>query len=431
MPGANVFIGIKTRGRIIAHMFTWLGRTMQQAKGPDAKENEVAYVTVYNSIGKPEDVNQNSVFDRFLETNCTHLLCIDDDIMADEHLLERLVSYNLDIVASPVLIMGEKGVTYFASNFNKEDETYTTVDVFPPNNSLQECDAVGFGCILIKRHVVEKMPHPKYETVLTEKGFMKIPPDNQFCFKAKELGFKVHVDGTMMLGQISEVNLLYVLQGYPNFVPPIEEINKARTMHKWMQENMEDFSLYNPIIEQIFKSGIRIQQLPSELDQLLDFLKDFHIKTYLEIGRLDGGTLMLFSKFLGDEATLISVDIHPMGRSFAFPSNQIVRLIDGSSLNAETYDSVLRVLGRHQVDLLFIDGDHYNAERDFNHYKDLVRSGGYIVFHDIHPQKEGPESNTGTVPEFWQRVKKMGFNYWEFVKGDPTGYGIGVIEFVR
>ena len=238
---AKVMIGIKTRGRIIAHLFTWLGGTMQKAKGPGAKPNEIETITVYNSIGKPEDVNQNNVFAEFLKTDCTHLLCLDDDIMCDKNLLERLLKYNVDIVASPVLIMGPNGIQYFASMHDEKNNSYQDVDIRPPNNRMQECDAVGFGAILLKRKVVEQIPNPKYRTVLTEQGFMKTPPDNDFCYRAKELGFKVWVDGTCPIGQVSEVNLMYAIQGWPNFVPPDAEIFKYRNMHKWMQEQEEDW----------------------------------------------------------------------------------------------------------------------------------------------------------------------------------------------
>lgn len=440
MSGAKVFIGIKTRGRIIAHLFTWLGNTMRYVVGPDAKSGEISSIIVYNSIGKPEDANQNNVFQEFLKTDCTHLLCLDDDIMCDMHLLERLVKYDLDIVASPVLIMGEKGVTYFASNFNPEDETYSTVDIFPPNNKLQECDVVGFGAILIKREVIEQIPDPKYETIWTEKGFMKVPPDNNFCFKAKKLGYKVHVDGTMMIGQMCETNLMYSLQGYPNFVPPVEEINKSRKMSQFLQQNTntvtlrpDDFKTENPILKKVFGSGIVIQQIPSELEGLLHYLGPNKPKVYLEIGTLAGGTCFVFSEFMDAGGRIISIDKKPLNpiphelRTSLLNKNHDCNFITGDSTDDTVLDEVQRILNGFKVDLLFIDGNHYFAEKDFQKYSPLVRRGGLVVFHDIHKTVTGPESNTGTVPEVWKHLKRFWISK-EFVAGNPEGYGIGVLH---
>jgi cephalosporin hydroxylase len=57
----------------------------------------------------------------------------------------------------------------------------------------------------------------------------------------------------------------------------------------------------------------------------------------------------------------------------------------GDSTQIEIVNKVKEVLNGKQVDFLFIDGDHsYQAiESDFLKYKDFVRKGGYIGFHDI------------------------------------------------
>jgi predicted O-methyltransferase YrrM len=46
-----------------------------------------------------------------------------------------------------------------------------------------------------------------------------------------------------------------------------------------------------------------------------------------------------------------------------------------------------------EIDILFIDGDHsyHSVIQDFNNYKDLVISGGYIVFDDYNDSQYSPE----------------------------------------
>ena len=47
---------------------------------------------------------------------------------------------------------------------------------------------------------------------------------------------------------------------------------------------------------------------------------------------------------------------------------------------------VLNKFQKNQINILFIDGDHKykSVIRDFNNYKDFVKSGGFIIFDDYH-----------------------------------------------
>jgi predicted O-methyltransferase YrrM len=78
------------------------------------------------------------------------------------------------------------------------------------------------------------------------------------------------------------------------------------------------------------------------------------------------------------------------------------------------------------VDLLFVDGDHTEAgvARDFELYRQLVRPGGIIAFHDI---VDGRPDLVGGVPRFWQSVKTADAQQ---LVADPAqgGFGIGVLR---
>ncbi len=45
------------------------------------------------------------------------------------------------------------------------------------------------------------------------------------------------------------------------------------------------------------------------------------------------------------------------------------------------------ILGRKLIDILFIDGDHslFGVMNDYVRFSPLVKKGGIIAFHDIHP----------------------------------------------
>lgn len=77
------------------------------------------------------------------------------------------------------------------------------------------------------------------------------------------------------------------------------------------------------------------------------------------------------------------------------------------------YRRVARDLGGEKLDFLFIDGDHslLGVQLDYFMYREFVRPGGHIAFHDIN---ESPEHiRVGClVSQFWAQLKgeKREFN---------------------
>ena len=67
-----------------------------------------------------------------------------------------------------------------------------SVDDHLNKSGLQECDATGTGCIIIKREVIEKVKKP-FENIYDKDGIKTLGLDLSFCQKAKELGYRVWV----------------------------------------------------------------------------------------------------------------------------------------------------------------------------------------------------------------------------------------------
>jgi predicted O-methyltransferase YrrM len=111
-----------------------------------------------------------------------------------------------------------------------------------------------------------------------------------------------------------------------------------------------------------------------------------------------------------------------------------IHLIGGDSREAPVVEAVRRVIPAHGLDVLFIDGDHSYAgvRSDYLNYRNLVRDGGVIAFHDIVPDHAArfgrrTDSWTGDVPLFWSRLKPV-LDTCEFVTSrDQDGFGIGVV----
>ncbi len=132
-----------------------------------------------------------------------YLFMIDDDMICPDDLFEKLYRHDKDIVA-PLA---------FTRNFPHKPVIYQTVEGFDPvmqkdyflntqvrtypKNSLVECDAVGFGAVLIKAPVVSTVPAPRFMSTCGT------GEDIFFCYQAKKKGFRVFMDTSVKLGHLS------------------------------------------------------------------------------------------------------------------------------------------------------------------------------------------------------------------------------------
>jgi GT2 family glycosyltransferase len=137
-----------------------------------------------------------------LENNMDYLFMIDDDMITDSNFFEQLYRHNVDIVAglaftrnpphSPVIYELNKGYDAVAqSNY------YINYSLLSyPKNQLVQCDAVGFGGVLIKVDCLRNIPKPWF---MTTSGAGE---DIHFCHKAGESGFKIFMDTSAKMGHM-------------------------------------------------------------------------------------------------------------------------------------------------------------------------------------------------------------------------------------
>lgn len=137
-----------------------------------------------------------------IEMDADYLFMIDDDMLAPPDLFYRLAENDKDICAAlaftrnpdhkPVIydvIEGHDPVTKQPYYINKFAMNY-------PRDTLVQCDAVGFGAVLIKRKVIDAMKTPRFM------GMVGCGEDITFCYKAKKLGFEVWMDTRIKLGHL-------------------------------------------------------------------------------------------------------------------------------------------------------------------------------------------------------------------------------------
>ena len=137
-----------------------------------------------------------------LNNGFDYLWMVDDDMLVPPNLFELLVRRDVDIVA-PLAFMRffpHKPVIYnVAEGFDviSKQHYYQNylVDRYP-KNKLVECDAVGFGSVLIKTSILDKIQKPWF-MVMTGAG-----EDVHFCHQARNAGFRVFMDTATKLAHL-------------------------------------------------------------------------------------------------------------------------------------------------------------------------------------------------------------------------------------
>jgi cephalosporin hydroxylase len=165
-------------------------------------------------------------------------------------------------------------------------------------------------------------------------------------------------------------------------------------------ESMETIaSPTEALIEQAFEHGMI--QVREEVTALVDLLRSRQpIRNVMEIGSESGGTFYLWCRLATLGGLKISLDkpdgesgswryVDPVmleARMNEFKSwSANVRVVTGDSHSPEIKQQIAKILGNEKLDFLFIDGDHSyeGVKADWEMYREFVRSGGLIAFHDI------------------------------------------------
>jgi hypothetical protein len=180
--------------------------------------------------------------------------------------------------------------------------------------------------------------------------------------------------------------------------------------------------------------GVGPVQNRTEITGLLELARENGTHIVCEIGAQDAGTSVMLSRVLHPEL-LVVMDLFVKNRwrlRADAPPGQTIATIDGDTTHPLTLRRLGRKLRGRKLDLLIIDGDHLwsGVRHDFLSYRQLVRDGGLIAFHDICPATD-PQSPawTGDVPAFWRTVSEL-YEHHELIDQEgQQGFGIGVLRY--
>jgi predicted O-methyltransferase YrrM len=124
---------------------------------------------------------------------------------------------------------------------------------------------------------------------------------------------------------------------------------------------------------------------------LFRLARDAQSGPFAEIGRFKGGSTMVFATALPEGVELWSYDLHVALRP-DMPGSQLDAEL-GAALQRYGLDGKVHLLVADSrtadpppapLELLFVDGDHSyeGARADYERWRELVRPGGHLLFHD-------------------------------------------------
>lgn len=167
---------------------------------------------------------------RALQIDADYLFMIDDDMTSDYDLFDKLYASHKDIVA-PLA---------FTRNFPHKPVMYSCIEGWDPviqkehfinhavmnypKDRLVECDAVGFGAVLIDVKALKGTPQPWFMNPNST------GEDINFCYQAKKRGFRTWMDTRIKLGHISHPLIVteeYVQAQWKAYGMEIERRNGA------------------------------------------------------------------------------------------------------------------------------------------------------------------------------------------------------------
>lgn len=232
LEGRKVFVAIPTYdGRLNIKTAYNLAQLM-----PRAFQHGVSFHLSHMSGCSLITMARNSLVNEFLKTDCTELLFIDSDVVADGDDILRLVAQatNKDIAAG--LYPRRATDKFFFLDIPRTEEGDMIFD-----GSMLKVNRVGTGFMLIKRYVFEKLrdEHPEWEYQAKENeniyAFFDLAvmegryvgEDYLFCDRAKKAGFECWVDVEISLPHVGQEEFTR------NFVddvikPMLEDQRKAK-----------------------------------------------------------------------------------------------------------------------------------------------------------------------------------------------------------
>jgi hypothetical protein len=142
------------------------------------------------SIGEPLSLNRDRFARAFIDTEATHALLLEGDIVPPEDVLDRLLAAGAPIVtAAYPQWVDERLSTNVQAVADRTWSDTIPARVFPVRRCL-------LGCVLVRREVFTAVHAPWFLSTMTATRF--VTDDEWFCDVARRAGQRILCDGTVI-----------------------------------------------------------------------------------------------------------------------------------------------------------------------------------------------------------------------------------------
>lgn len=160
----------------------------------------------YENLKKPKDYilitfsgaltpfSRERIVLKALAENCTHLLFVDNDMVATPDAITKLLKHKKDIIAG-----------LFFQRYEPYAPALSINDEHPIPKELTKVDWVGLAFTLINIEVFKNMPRPWFELDFNPKHI--VGEDVLFFIKARKLGYDVWVEPKVDIGHLVTLSI--------------------------------------------------------------------------------------------------------------------------------------------------------------------------------------------------------------------------------
>lgn len=133
---------------------------------------------------------RNNLVRMALDAETAYILWLDSDMSFPASTALRLMSHNEDIVAANYVQRQNPNKSVAFPKIGQWD-TFLNFDV---KNFLEEVEAIGFGCVLMKTELFQKISEPWFDFTWVPELKTHQGEDIAVCKKLLDLGYKIKVD---------------------------------------------------------------------------------------------------------------------------------------------------------------------------------------------------------------------------------------------
>ena len=224
---------------------------------PEGYETEFQFFYGYQI-----DQIRNLIADWVVKYDFDYLFSVDSDIIFAPDVLCKFLDHDKDLVSG---IYRQRSPNQVLEIY---DENLTNIPISKlPMNSLVEIGGCGFGCVLVKKQVFSEIGYPQFEYHSALDHRYTFSEDNDFCKKAREKGFQLFADTSVICGH--KGTHIFELQYTPEDMiqKRLRDLSEQRLLPAKLVEKMQELSVnFNPKV--IYDIGACVLHFTNEAKRI-------------------------------------------------------------------------------------------------------------------------------------------------------------------